>query len=526
MEIVCAPSAAVGTPNVRLSVTERVKHWNETITHRAPAEMPQPETTLTTGVDEAAQARLHALIRANTRLMRSPAMGSPQATPRLPMGTPATLKANRVAERGLAMAEALECNGQLSARQVATLKASALEKATETYKRQREALAPRIDVDVTGTVTPRIATPRIAAPDAAAENLATTARLLDYWDMKIEQLQAMAIERGIKRPGESWKVCCGPLGNRANIIAAIRRHEEGSGARTPRAFAMSQPSLAAVAPVRRPLVVLKPAAVVPKFNAEPFVISSSAAAGDVSQALSHRADYLARPLPKPTRAVDSSLKLARAAEAKADASKENAASNAKIGPATPSLAKQPAGAKRGLAARNGIAVSKPDEPTARAAHVESGELEPNYTPIRVDLVRSATDEIFEDESPAHLPTPTTLFGRDTRATARPSKGAFGQTIKEHTTAVADVGASLAFLHADSPPTEVPREAAAKVSPAADASPRDSSTMEVNPNRKGLVAAALSQPKASKTVRSGRRLLNRSKPFWMSRAEKKTYAKAV
>ena len=461
MEIVCAPSAAVGTPNVRLSVTERVKHWNETITHRAPAEMPQPETTLTTGVDEAAQARLHALIRANTRLMRSPAMGSPQATPRLPMGTPATLKANRVAERGLAMAEALECNGQLSARH-----------------------------------------------------------------MKIEQLQAMAIERGIKRPGESWKVCCGPLGNRANIIAAIRRHEEGSGARTPRAFAMSQPSLAAVAPVRRPLVVLKPAAVVPKFNAEPFVISSSAAAGDVSQAMSHRADYLARPLPKPTRAVDSSLKLARAAEAKADASKENAASNAKIGPATPSLAKQPAGAKRGLAARNGIAVSKPDEPTARAAHVESGELEPSYTPIRVDLVRSATDEIFEDESPAHLPTPTTLFGRDTRATARPSKGAFGQTIKEHTTAVADVGASLAFLHADSPPTEVPREAAAKVSPAADASPRDSSTMEVNPNRKGLVAAALSQPKASKTVRSGRRLLNRSKPFWMSRAEKKTYAKAV
>ena len=51
-------------------------------------------------------------------------------------------------------------------------------------------------------------------------------------------------------------------------------------------------------------------------------------------------------------------------------------------------------------------------------------------------------------------------------------------------------------------------------------------MEVNPNRKGLVAAALSQPKASKTVRSGRRLLNRSKPFWMSREEKKTYAKAV
>ena len=250
MEIVCAPSAAVGTPNVRLSVTERVKHWNETITHRAPAEMPQPETTLTTGVDEAAQARLHALIRANTRLMRSPAMGSPQATPRLPMGTPATLKANRVAERGLAMAEALECNGQLSARQVATLKASALEEAAETYKRQREALAPRIDADVTGTVTPRIVTPRIVAPDAAAENLATTARLLDYWDMKIEQLQAMAIERGIKRPGESWKVCCGPLGNRANIIAAIRRHEEGSGARTPRAFAMSQPSLAAVAPVR------------------------------------------------------------------------------------------------------------------------------------------------------------------------------------------------------------------------------------------------------------------------------------
>ena len=101
---------------------------------------------------------------------------------------------------------------------------------------------------------------------------------------------------------------------------------------------------------------------------------------------------------------------------------------------------------------------------------------------------------------------------------------------------AALGASLAFLDADSPPPEGPQEAAAKVPPAAEASPGDSSTgctssmrsdtMELNPNRKGLVAAALAQPKASKTVRSGRRLLNRSKPFWKSRAEKKAYAKAM
>ena len=44
-----------------------------------------------------------------------------------------------------------------------------------------------------------------------------TALLIDYWEIKIEELQKMAIARGLKREGDSWRKACGPMGNRANI---------------------------------------------------------------------------------------------------------------------------------------------------------------------------------------------------------------------------------------------------------------------------------------------------------------------
>ena len=50
----------------------------------------------------------------------------------------------------------------------------------------------------------------------------------------MENLHAMAVERGIKRDEASWKDCCPPMGNRANIIAALRAHDEKDRPPTPR----------------------------------------------------------------------------------------------------------------------------------------------------------------------------------------------------------------------------------------------------------------------------------------------------
>ena len=55
----------------------------------------------------------------------------------------------------------------------------------------------------------------------------------DYWSMKIEHLQCVAVARGIKKSGESWQACCGPLGNRVNIIAALRRYDKARIHTTP-----------------------------------------------------------------------------------------------------------------------------------------------------------------------------------------------------------------------------------------------------------------------------------------------------
>ena len=67
----------------------------------------------------------------------------PPSLQKMPFGTPATIKASRIAETGLAYAEALESSGLHSDRHVASLKAKALEEAAEAYKRQRDTLAPK-----------------------------------------------------------------------------------------------------------------------------------------------------------------------------------------------------------------------------------------------------------------------------------------------------------------------------------------------------------------------------------------------
>ena len=42
--------------------------------------------------------------------------------------------------------------------------------------------------------------------------------------MSLSKLQKMAIDSGIKRPGEGWSKCCPPTGNKTDIIKHIRRN--------------------------------------------------------------------------------------------------------------------------------------------------------------------------------------------------------------------------------------------------------------------------------------------------------------
>ena len=51
--------------------------------------------------------------------------------------------------------------------------------------------------------------------------------VLNHAFARRRQLRCIAIARGIKRNGSTWKECCGPLGNRANIIAALKKYDEG-----------------------------------------------------------------------------------------------------------------------------------------------------------------------------------------------------------------------------------------------------------------------------------------------------------
>ena len=48
----------------------------------------------------------------------------------------------------------------------------------------------------------------------------------NYWEVKMVELYQVAIARCLKKPHESWRASCGPLGNRANIIAALRRLDD------------------------------------------------------------------------------------------------------------------------------------------------------------------------------------------------------------------------------------------------------------------------------------------------------------
>ena len=42
--------------------------------------------------------------------------------------------------------------------------------------------------------------------------------------MSLSKLQNMAIDSGIKRPGEGWSKCCPPTGNKLDIIKHIKRN--------------------------------------------------------------------------------------------------------------------------------------------------------------------------------------------------------------------------------------------------------------------------------------------------------------
>ena len=98
-------------------------------------------------------------------------------------------KGKRVAEHGLAVAEALEGSGAASAREIATLKATALEEAATTYKQERD----RVDAACTRQPVATVAVAALAvaqhelpvaaapAPAVAQYERPVSARYLDYW---------------------------------------------------------------------------------------------------------------------------------------------------------------------------------------------------------------------------------------------------------------------------------------------------------------------------------------------------------
>ena len=160
------------------SINERVRLWNEVTTPRAKI---ATGPTAAVVPDENAQARLHALVRANTMLAVTPDIRGEPATPSPrsmpPPETPPTVAAHRIAEEGIAAAEALESSGQVSDREVASMKAAALEEAAHTYRRLHD--THRDDATTARSVRPTSARGAPTPMDQA--DLATTARLLDYW---------------------------------------------------------------------------------------------------------------------------------------------------------------------------------------------------------------------------------------------------------------------------------------------------------------------------------------------------------
>ena len=323
-------------------VKARIKMWQkaqQAITELEAAKTARPTARVTRSsvIDAAATARLHALImtnaRASPRLLNgvaastTPSMGTPAgASPVAPTPPPAankplatpgtqappTVVAKRIAERGLAAAEMAEAKGQMSPREVAFLKAAALEQAASAYSargggtargggaekavaaekstRRRTPLGKidsnvNVQDEIVGLFSGRKPVNKGPSPatkplskrgGGAAANLAMTARALDYWDMRMEQLQSKAIKRGIKVPGKSWKECCGPIGSRANIIAALRKHDEVHGLATDRSHDGSNSSRSEAESASSPNLILTvaqplPPVVVAKEEASPLL---------------------------------------------------------------------------------------------------------------------------------------------------------------------------------------------------------------------------------------------------------------
>ena len=150
-----------------------------------------PTPTIKPKITEESVSRLHALALANASSpsgQENIAPAGPMTSPKAP---PPTARARKIALHGVKYAEAR--SGVLSERTVASMKAEALEAAALEYHRQR-ALAPDTDPPQPG-----------------------------YWELRTERLRDLAIERGLKKPGQTWKEACGPMGNKANIISALRK---------------------------------------------------------------------------------------------------------------------------------------------------------------------------------------------------------------------------------------------------------------------------------------------------------------
>ena len=135
----------------RLSVADRIQHLS---TPRESA--PAAAVDVVRRVSTDAVSRLHLL--AETNAVSSPGSGAEIVADSIALSTPlptaklageaiappppTTALAARIAEHGLAYAEAREASGQVSDREVAALKAAALEQCAAEYHRLRDLTEP------------------------------------------------------------------------------------------------------------------------------------------------------------------------------------------------------------------------------------------------------------------------------------------------------------------------------------------------------------------------------------------------
>ena len=55
-------------------------------------------------------------------------------------------------------------------------------------------------------------------------DIRTAPSIKELPNMSLSKLQKMAIDSGIKRPGEGWSKCCPPTGNKLDIIKHIKQN--------------------------------------------------------------------------------------------------------------------------------------------------------------------------------------------------------------------------------------------------------------------------------------------------------------